>query len=288
MKSLIKKKKILITGSNGLLGSKLSPYLKNFVEVYSSSCNTKSDFQFDLTKFKDVKKLIEISDPDFILNLAALTNVDECEKDPRKAYMLNVQIVDNLANSLKNKKNKILIQISTDQVYDSNYPSKETDINISNVYSLTKFLGEKVAKNCPAIILRTNFFGKSKITNRLSLSDWIIYNLKNNISFTGFSDVIFNPVSIYTLCKIIRRIIENQIIGTFNVGSRDHISKLNFACQICHLLKKDIELIRDGTVDSVDLFSYRPKNMSMNISKFEKSYDYNLPLVKDEIKNINF
>ena len=52
--------------------------------------------------------------------------------------------------------------------------------------------------------------------------------------------------------------------------------------------KKDFNVPDNWILDDVDLFSYRPKNMSMNISKFEKSYEYNLPLVKDELKHINF
>ena len=74
-----------------------------------------------------------------------LTDVSFCNKNILKAYNLNVNTIANLVNAIiKSKISTKLIHISTDQVY--NYKkfntNSENDINLSNAYSVTKYLGE--------------------------------------------------------------------------------------------------------------------------------------------------
>jgi dTDP-4-dehydrorhamnose reductase len=86
-------------------------------------------------------------EPEIIVNLAALTNVDLCERHPQLAYLSNVKIVENLASSIRNLPIRChLVHLSTDQVYDGAGPHKEEDITLSNYYAFSKYASELAAE----------------------------------------------------------------------------------------------------------------------------------------------
>ena len=153
-------KKLLILGSKGLLGSEFTNniYISNW-EIIKHSRNQTDCFNVDLSSINDTKKLLNRVDPDTILNLTGLTNVDHCEKHPNDAYIGNVKIIENLTSwILKNKQETHLIQISTDQIYDGPGPHSENNISLNNYYAFSKYTGKLVAKKVNSTILKTNFF----------------------------------------------------------------------------------------------------------------------------------
>ena len=94
-----------MTGAFGLLGCSLVPYLKALGhEVFRQSRSERGDVVVDLTDCNSVNTILDTIRPDVIINLAALTNVDECERKPQKAYLSNVRVVENLASWIKSNK----------------------------------------------------------------------------------------------------------------------------------------------------------------------------------------
>jgi dTDP-4-dehydrorhamnose reductase len=120
--------RILVTGSRGLLGSALVPHLRacgNFVLGHSRG--READIYGDLTDARQVSSALDEAAPDVVVNLAALTDVDECERKPQLAYLANVRIVENLARWIRaNGSRTYLVQVSTDQVYDGPGPHPKT------------------------------------------------------------------------------------------------------------------------------------------------------------------
>ena len=94
------KGKVLILGASGLLGSELisGPYF-NKHQIISQSLKSNTDFKVDLEDYDNVINLLEQVQPDIIVNLVGLTNVDDCEKFPSRAYRLNVKIVENIVDN---------------------------------------------------------------------------------------------------------------------------------------------------------------------------------------------
>ena len=159
-----------------MLGRTLTPYLRNSgYEVIGQGFSNSVDVECDLTDALATASMINSISPEIVVNLVAETNVDECECNPNKAYNLNIRTVENLVAGFK--KNTFLIQISTDQVYDSEGESNENDVKLQNVYAMSKYAGELAALKVNSTILRTNFFGKSKNNKRKSFSDWLIRKL---------------------------------------------------------------------------------------------------------------
>jgi len=281
------KGKVLILGASGLLGSELisGPYF-NKHQIISQSLKSNTDFKVDLEDYDNVTNLLEQVQPDIILNLVALTNVDDCEKFPSRAYRLNVEVVTNIVNAIQKFSFKpYLIHISTDQVYDSEGISSEKNINLSNYYSWSKFCGELIASKTNSTILRTNFFGKSKNLLRSSLTDWIFNELKNGNKINVFEDISFNPLSINNLCKIIEFVAEKKIEGIFNLGSNNGMNKSDFAFQFAKILNLPTSNLNKIRVsDAKFSHTHRAKNMLMNLNKFENKFNIKLPNLIEEIE----
>lgn len=281
------KKIILILGASGLLGGQLTSgkYLKKY-KIFSQSLKSKTDLNIDVTEYDQVTEMLKFIKPNFIINLVGLTDVDICEKFPKKAFELNVKSLENIVAAIKNTPSKpYLIHISTDQVYDGIGLSSEKNINIKNYYAFSKYSGELIACKTNCTILRTNFFGKSRVLSRNSLTDWLHKEFIQDKKINVFEDVYFNPLSMHTVCKVIELAIEKKYEGVFNLGSKKGINKAEFALFFAKFLNYPILNINKIKVqDASFLYAYRPKNMLMDLRKFEYKFNIKLPDLVEEIK----
>jgi len=277
-------KKVLICGGTGLLGAIAGNVLSEQFSVRIHGKSKKADCQANLISYADTEALLNKEMPDVILNLVALTNVDTCEEDLQLAYNLNVEIPKNLA--LWCKKNKsLLIQISTDHIYNS-ADSSEENVRLVNNYALTKLAGEAPVLMADGIVLRTNFFGKSKTEGRVSFSDWVVKSLKAREPVNFFKDVFFNPLSMKTLSELIAVVINSPHPGVYNLGSREGLSKEGFARTLGVLAGLQHHFAKSVSFADLDLKAARPLDMRMNVEKFELTFKVTLPTLKSEIEGI--
>lgn len=279
--------RILIAGASGLLGATLSPVLAAAgYDIVRHGKTAGGDVSCDLTDKGATHTMIEETRPNIVVNLVALTNVDKCEEAPHDAYLLNVRTVENLVSGMRGRVDPYLIQISTDQVYDSIGPSPEDDVRLSNIYALTKYAGELAAARMPSTILRTNFFGHSALLGRKSFSDWLLDSLRDGDPITVFADVVANPLPLETLSTMIGLVIERRVEGVFNLGSRNAMSKADFALELARVYGLSVNNVRRGAVGDMNLRAYRPRDMSMDCSRFEATFDLKLPSLQDEIRGL--
>ena len=270
-----------------MLGSALVNFLKmDGFKTKSVSRISKTDYNADFTIISETQKIINDYKPNFVINLVALTSVEECQRDIQKAYLLNTKVVENITQVLSQDFPRVnFIQISTDHVYGSIGPHKEDSIELKNIYALSKFSGEIAARNIPSMILRTNFVGRSSVIGRESMSDWVVNSLKNKKSIKVFDDVYFNPITINRLSQIIGHLIETPIPGTYNLGCHDGVSKADFDFKLAQRLNLDVSLMeRISENDAKFLHAPRPKDMRMDSSLFERTFSILLPTM-DEIIN---
>ena len=151
------KRKILVTGSNGLLGQKLVKQLKasSKFELIATSRgeNRISDtegYQYlamDIANEGEVDRVFNEIKPDVVINTAAMTNVDACENDKENCWLLNVKAVEYLIKASE-KYQSHLIHLSTDFVFDGkNGPYKEEDEpNPVSYYGKSKLEAEKLVQ----------------------------------------------------------------------------------------------------------------------------------------------
>ena len=276
--------KILITGSTGLLGSYLTKHLKSRkfrITKFERKGSSK------LSNIHFCKKYFKNNNYDKIINLSAITNIDYCEKNKLIAKEVNFTLIKNICIVLKILKRKThVIQLSTDQFYDSFKTNTEDKKRCVNYYAKTKLMAEKICLKSNCTILRTNFVGKSLAFNRASFSDWIFNSIKNKESIYLASDIMFSPLSIKTLSKIIVMIIKKPIKGLYNVGSIRGLSKLNFARKFAKKVGLNINYINPVTFKKIKFFAKRNKDMRMQVNKFEKKFNYKFKSLNFELAQI--
>ncbi len=145
------KKRVLITGSNGMLGIDLVSCIGGLYDVYctdldeKNSCRDEKRFsKCDITDKDATIHMIKETKPDMIIHTAAWTDVDGCELEPEKAMKINAEGTHNIALGAK-EASSTLLYISSDFIFDGEKtsPYKEDDTpNPINTYGLSKFRGE--------------------------------------------------------------------------------------------------------------------------------------------------
>jgi dTDP-4-dehydrorhamnose reductase len=282
-------KTILITGATGLLGTSLVPYLKKCgYEVITHSLKMKADFVFDLSDWVASYKFLEEIKPSVIINLVSMTSVEECEENINLAYLANTCSVENLVNWISYSNSDChLIQISTDHIYDGNGVHSEKDVRITNKYAFSKYAGELAAIQIPSTVLRTNFIGRSKALHRESMTDWLYNSLTTGKKIKVFDDVYFSPLSIKVLIEMIELVVQKKFFGIYNLGSRNGMSKADFDFAFAKYLRLPTNtMTRINSNEANFLNAYRPKNMCMDCSRFEKIFGLKLPNLLDLIEPI--
>ena len=280
---------VLIAGATGLLGSSLAPVLAAAGHQVLRHGNTRfADIRCDLSNRESTVQMVGAAQPDVIVNLVALTDVDFCEMHPDAAYRANVLSVRNLCSAIKLARRRVhLVHLSTDMVYDGAGPHSEDQVTIRNTYALSKLAGELAASEVVNTVLRTNFVGRSQVAGRASLSDWLFESLTGQIAINVFDDVLFNPVSIATLCSMLVRVVNDRPPGLFNLGARDGFSKAQMAFEFADCLGLSTGAVARSSIDNmISLKARRPKDMRMDCSSLTKCLDVTLPTLTEEIRKI--
>jgi len=280
---------ILITGATGLLGSSLVPYLNNCgYHVVTHAHTTQAGVMFDLSDRIKSYEILEQMQPSIIINLVSLTSVELCEEQVNLAYLTNTRTVENLAHWIVlSEVDCHLVHISTDHVYDGMSLHTEDDITITNNYALSKYAGELAANRVCSTVLRTNFVGRSKVSHRESLTDWVYNSLTTAKKVQVLKDVYFSPLSITTLCEMIELVVQKKPVGTYNLGSHNGMSKADFDFAFAESLHLPTNtMTRIETSQATFLRAYRPRDMRMDCSKFENVLNVKLPHLSDLIQQL--
>lgn len=249
--------RILITGSNGLLGQKITEIfsrskkygiLNTSVEEKSflSNIDTFHYRQLDITKRSSVMKLIDDFLPEVIINTAAVTNVDLCETERALAWRINVTGVENLTYAAKMVGAKI-IHFSTDYVFDGkNGPYDETDRpNPLSYYGRTKLASENLlyTSGLAYTIVRTMvLYGvANQVKNNFAL--WLVDNLGESKQVRVVDDQICNPTFVDDLAYAVLKIVESNRNGLYHIAGNDLVSRYDFAVQLAKKFNFDKKLI---------------------------------------------
>lgn len=277
--------KVLVTGGTGLLAPYLAEAMGDLGPV-STTGRSGGDFVADLTVPEQVRDLIDQAAPDIVIHAAAWTDVDGCEQDPVSAEKVNAGTAASFVSTLSDRIR--LVIISTDQVYpDAPGPHREGTEDPVNAYGKSKLAGERAALCHPgALAVRTSFFGASRTPGRQSLSDFFAGKLASGLSFTAFDDIEFSPLHAKTLAKILRRMIELELTGVFNVGSRKGMSKASFASGIADHMGYSANRMHVGRSAAHPSRARRASDLRLDPRKIEAALGYGMPTLAHEIRKL--
>lgn len=298
-------KKILITGSNGLLGQKLVYKLledKTHQIIATARgenrLKVKDGYTFlslDITSEKDVDIVISSVNPDVVINTAAMTNVDQCETDMDMADLLNVQAVDFIVNAcMKNK--AFLVHLSTDFIFDGvNGPYKETaEASPLSFYGMTKLKSEQIIleSKVKAAILRTVLvYGIVDDMSRSNIVLWAKGAFEKGTPINVVDDQFRTPTLAEDLADGCILAADQEITGIFNISGKDFMSIYELVERVGKFWKLNTSKMTKVSSDTLNQPAKRPPitgfilNKAMGILGYNpRSFEEGLEVVKKQIE----
>lgn len=276
---------VLVTGSNGQLGSEIRELAGNYpFQFYFTTRNELDIVDINYLKYFIIKNKIEV-----IINCAAYTLVDKAEEEEKLANEVNGFAVRNLAILSKEFQIK-LIHISTDYVFNGiNYkPYLETDpVEPCSAYGRSKSRGEKAILECEvknSVIIRTSwvysYYGKNFLKTILQLA-----------KERAYLEVVFDQIGAPTYAKDLALVIlemipkiENEKAEIYHYSNEGVLSWFDFAKEIVEMTKLDCEIL------PIESFRYptlakRPYYSLLNKDKIKTTLGIQIPYWRDGVSD---
>lgn len=282
-------KKILITGSNGLLGQKLIDlYLKNNdVQLIATARGINrypidEGYEYaimDITSFEHVQEVIKKYKPHCIINTAAMTNVDQCEEDMVGAENLNINAVSHLIDAA-NQVDAHFIQLSTDFIFDGKAgPYKEDDEpNPLSFYGKTKLEAEKIirAKSNKWSIIRTILvYGIVHGMSRSNIVLWAKNALEKGQPLKIVDDQFRSPTLAEDLAIGCQLVEQKEAEGIYNISGKDQMSIVSLVERVADYFQLDKTSIERVSSSTLNQPAKRPPITGFNLEKSIKELGYN-------------
>lgn len=265
--------KFLVTGSAGLVGSQVVKDLEQSHTVYSCYHNTKPSHgtvtKMNLEDFDEITRVIKDTKPDSVIHLAAMTGVDECEKNPDMAFKINAKATETLARQSA-KENAFFLYVSTDYVFDGKKEmTKETETpNPLSEYGKSKLEGEKRIQNLASswCIARTSTpFGMHK--QKKSFPLWVLESLREKKEINVLVDQYTSPTYVPNLSKMLIEIAQKQIHGIFHTAGATRISRYELAELVAEKKSLDKRFLRPTSLRDMKWVAQRPADSSLDVTR---------------------
>ncbi|GAB2613142.1 SDR family oxidoreductase [Belliella aquatica] len=283
------KKSILITGANGLLGQKLVQQIldEGQFEVIPTgigesrlptSLKAAKWISLDITDRDDVLQVFEKTRPDFVINTAAMTNVDICEKEKKACEILNIHAVMNLIQAAE-KFNSHLVHLSTDFIFDGEAgPYSENDTpNPINYYGWTKMKAEekiKASKIKWTIIRTVLVYGIANDMSRSNIILWVKESLEKGETLQLVNDQFRTPTLAEDLAQGCLLTIKKQAEGIFNISGKEQLTPYDMAIATADFFQLDKSKIKETNSEAFTQDAKRPMKTGFIIDKAIKELDY--------------
>lgn len=290
-------KRVLITGANGLVGQKL-------VEIFSkdrsfdllacarqpTAYNSSASFGYlslDLTNRGGVKELVWNFSPNYIINAAAFTDVDGCEREKELSWKSNVTAVENLIAAARLVESRV-VQISTDYIFDGkNGPYDETALpNPLNYYGREKLAAENAVRSSGDnwLIVRTNVVYGIAPKVKKNFAVWLAQELKHHRRVNIVDDQYGNPTLADDLARGIYELVRWDKRGVYHVAGADFMSRYEFAQKLAASFGYDPSLITPIKTADLNQLAARPLQSGLITLKAQSELGINFLTVEESLK----
>lgn len=299
------KTKILITGSNGLLGQKLILALSPMTEVELIATSRGSNrsvvresytyLPLDITSAEEVLYVFTQIKPDVVIHTAAMTHVDQCELNPEECNELNVAAVQNVVDACA-ANHVHLVHLSTDFIFDGTHgPLDEEEMpNPVSIYGHSKLRAEEIvqAKLKSWSILRTMLvYGVADEMSRSNIVLWAKQSLEEGKPIKVVNDQFRTPTLAEDLAQACVLAALKKAEGVFNISGEELFSIAEFVYKIADFWQLDIGLIEEISTESFGQPAKRPPRTGFIIDKAKSILGYRphsiqrgLQLVDEQLK----
>lgn len=292
--------KILITGSNGLLGQKIIDQLLkkkiNFLATSlgknrNSNCPSEKYCSLDITNEEEIKSLLDDFQPHSIINTAAMTNVDACETHQKDCQKINIEAVKFIFDECLSR-NIHLVHLSTDFVFDGeNGPYKEEDErNPLSVYAKSKVDSEDILLSSSyqswAILRTIIVFGTAQNLSRSNIVLWAKESLENGNTLTIVNDQFRAPTWADDLAWACIATSLGSHKGVYHISGPETFSIYELVCRIAKYYKLDTSLVQAISSNSLNQKAKRPAKTGFDISKARKSLGFKPMILEESLKSL--
>lgn len=282
------KKKVLVTGSNGLLGQKLTDlFLKQgdwdliATGVGLNRHPATEGYRYvtlDITDVDAVTSLLGNELPDVVIHTAAMTQVDDCEFKRDECVSLNITAVANLAK-LSTQLGFHLVHVSTDFIFDGTKPMyrEEDEPNPLSYYGWSKLEGEKCVielANSYSILRTVLVYGKVADMSRTNIVLWAHGTLKNQKSANVVTDQFRTPTLAEDLAMGCFLAASKQAQGIFNIAGKDYMSVIELVERVAHFYGYSMDCIQRVDSSTLNQPAKRPPITGLDIRKAAEVLGY--------------
>jgi len=269
--------RLLITGASGFVGGNLAVIASRTWEVTGSYNSHRPELggvrtkQLDIASETAVAEAIECVKPDAAIHLAAMSNIDECQKEQDAAYRVNVIGTANLADACRASGAR-LVSISTDNVFDGKRGcySEDDAPNPINFYGRSKVLAEtEVLKRAPgALVVRIPLMLGFPLTEAGSFLGGIVRALRARQPVMFFTDEWRTPCDVFTLCDALVELAANEMSGILHLGGTERVSRAEIGRSLLRRLRLDEEMATYTTAaEAMKGRAPRPPDVSFDVTR---------------------
>ncbi|EPX55179.1 dTDP-4-dehydrorhamnose reductase [Cystobacter fuscus DSM 2262] len=269
--------RFLVTGSNGLVGSRVCALLEKggheVVGLGRGPRRTEGAYRYvecDLTRDTDVAAALEAAAPEVIIHPASMTEVDACERDPEQAYAANVAAVAAVGRGAR-KLGAHLVHVSTDYVFDGDHgPYDEQALpNPRGVYALTKHMGEQAARTFVpgCAIARTAVVYGWPAAGRPNFGAWLVGAFEKGQQVRLFEDQFVSASFADSVAAMLVELGERKLGGIWNTCGADVVDRVSFGRSLCEVFGFDPGLITPTRLVDMKLASPRPLRSGLKVDK---------------------
>ena len=280
--------RILITGSNGLLGQKIvSQLLQSDIVFLATSlgqnrnqdCPTEFYTQMDICNVLEIAHVFAAFKPTHVIHTAAMTNVDTCELDPESCQKVNVGSVQLLAEQCIQSDCHFQL-LSTDFVFDGltgNY-NEEAKPNPLSVYATSKVQAEAIVQQLPVLnysIVRTIIvYGTGNNLSRSNIVVWAKEALMNGHELTIIDDQFRAPTWADDLAWACIQICELNENGIFHIAGPETMSIFHLVERIAQFYGLPMSQVKRTDSSTLNQPAKRPPKTGFNLSKAKARLGY--------------
>jgi len=279
--------KILVTGSNGLLGQKLTDLLQrdDAVQLIATAKGksvipiTRGEFRsLDITDETSVDRVLSEARPEVIINTAAMTQVDQCETQQEACWTANVNAVEYLIKACA-KNNIHLVHVSTDFVFDGSFGPLDESAkpNPVNYYGESKLAAEVLLQQSSiswSIVRTVLVFGITNDMSRSNIVLWVKNSLEQGKAIQVVNDQWRTPTLAEDLAMGCFLAAKKKAKGIYHISGEDFMTPYNIAIQTADFFKLDKSLINPTDSAKFTQPAKRPPRTGFIIDKAKRELGF--------------
>lgn len=281
--------KILITGSNGLLGQKLveliapNAELELFATARGDNRLPETGLGYiyeslDITDENRVMEVIGRHQPDAVIHAAAMTNVDQCEQEPDRCHELNVKAVGYMIKAAK-QFNCFLLHLSTDFIFDGTFGplDEEATPNPISIYGDSKLEAERLLMKSDiewAIARTVLVYGIAHDMSRSNIILWVKKSLEDKVEIKVVNDQWRTPTLAEDLALGCFLIVKNKARGIFNIAGKDMLTPYEMALKTAEFFNLDTDTMAMADSGNFSQPAKRPPKTGLIIDKARNKLGY--------------